>query len=280
MNSWKMTLARTPVIGPLALLVFRARIALRHVAGPVRTAAKWLFVSNETSNFTYPLEDSNRRYLASLISDVTGAEFAVVWAYMQELDNDAELKNHIAARTRQSEWSFLADKEVRFGRREGWYAFVRILKPAVVIETGVDKGMGACVLAAALRRNAAEGHSGRYFGTDINPNAGYLFCGVYAEQGEILYGDSIESLTAFDRPIDLFINDSDHSIDYEADEYRTIEHRLSDRAVVLGDNAHCSPSLLEFAQASKRHFVFFQEKPAQHWYPGAGIGICFRRPGR
>ncbi|QHE83686.1 class I SAM-dependent methyltransferase [Hydrogenophaga sp. BPS33] len=277
MTSWKMKLARTPVVGSLALMAFRARVALPYVGSPVRTAVKWLFASNETSNFTYELEDSNRRYLASLISDVTGTAFPIVWAYMQELEEDQDLKRHIAARTEQSAWSFLADKGVRFGRRAGWYAMVRILKPAVVIETGVDKGLGSCVLASALRRNAQEGHAGRYFGTDINPAAGYLFSGVYAEHGSILYGDSIESLKAFDQPIDLFINDSDHSIDYEADEYRTIEGKLSEGAVVLGDNAHCSPRLMEFAQASLRHFVFFQEKPAQHWYPGAGIGICFRR---
>ena len=53
-----------------------------------------------------------------------------------------------------------------------------------------------------------------YIGTDINPNAGYLFDEIYSENGKILYGDSIESLK-LNAEIDLFINDSDHSAEYE-----------------------------------------------------------------
>ncbi|MGH8488547.1 MAG: class I SAM-dependent methyltransferase [Gammaproteobacteria bacterium] len=88
-----------------------------------------------------------------------------------------------------------------------------------MVETGVDKGLGSCVLAALLR-HAAEGFPGRYYGTDINPAAGGLFCGEYARTGRILYGDSVRSLAQLDEPIDFFINDSDHSADYEALEIR------------------------------------------------------------
>ena len=137
--------------------------------------------------------------------------------------------------------------------------------------------MGACLLTAALKRNAQEGYEGRYFGTDINPLAGYLLSGDYANYGSILYGDSIESLKKFGSDIDLFINDSDHSAEYEAEEYKTIANMLSQYAVILGDNSHCTDKLLEFSLEANRHFIFFQERPKKHWYPGAGIGISFRR---
>ena len=114
-------------------------------------------------------------------------------------------------------------------------------------------------------------------GTDINPLAGYLLSGDYANYGSILYGDSIESLKKFDDEIDLFINDSDHSEEYEAGEYKTIANMLSQHAVILGDNSHYTDKLLEFSLETNRHFVFFQEKPKNHWYPGAGIGISFNR---
>ena len=97
------------------------------------------------------------------------------------------------------------------------------------METGVDKGLGSCVLSAALLRNHAEGHPGRYLGTDINPQAGWLFQGPYRKAGQILYGDSIESLQCLEGPIDLFINDSDHSAEYEEREYACItskSHRV------------------------------------------------------
>jgi len=238
---------------------------------------RWLFESNEMTNFTYDLEEDNERYLAALISDIAGIHVDAVAGFFRELTEDEALASHIADATARSDFAHTADPKARYGRRIGWYAFVRALKPKVVVETGVDKGLGACVLTAALKRNRAEGHAGEYYGTDINPNAGYLFSGEYARYGRILYGDSIASLTKLDCAIDLFVNDSDHSADYEAREYRAIADRLTERSIVLGDNAHCTSKLLEFSQATGRRFIFFQEKPRAHWYPGAGIGISFRR---
>lgn len=172
----------------------------------------------------------------------------------------------------------MADAEARYGRRIGWYAIVRALKPRVVVETGVDKGLGSCVLTAAILRNRVEGHPGEYFGTDIDVDAGYLLDDRYATAGRIriLYGDSIESLARLDKDIDLFINDSHHSADYEAREYAIVAKHLSPGAILLGDNAHVSPALPEFARQSGRRFLFFHEQPADHWYPGAGIGAAYR----
>ena len=99
--------------------------------------------------------------------------------------------------------------------------------------------------------------------------------GVYAETGKILYGDSIESLSQLDQKIDLFINDSDHSADYEYREYLTIKDKLAENAVILGDNSHVTDKLVLFSDFTKRNFLFFREEPSNHWYPGAGIGISF-----
>ena len=140
----------------------------------------------------------------------------------------------------------------------------------------MDKGLGSCVLTAALMRNNQGGSPGYYYGTDINPRAGYLLCGEYAKHGRILYGDSIESLRVLQEPIDLLINDSDHSAEYEMREYETVAPKLSHRAVILGDNSHITDRLRVFAQTSGRKYVFFHEKPRQHWYPGGGIGVAFR----
>lgn len=277
MRNLKSTIIRTPILGRAILAVFRAKTAIGYMNKPLSTLLKWLFRSKETTNFTYDLEINNKRYLASLIADITDIEFRTAMSYINEIEEDRELKEHIAGATAKSDFSHIADKKVHFGRRIGWYAITRAIKPKTVIETGVDKGLGSCVLTAALKRNKEEGFGGQYYGTDINPEAGYLLSGDYANYGCILYGDSIESLKNFDSRIDLFVNDSDHSADYEAEEYRTIENKLSEHAIVLGDNSHCTDKLLEFSLKTKRHFTFFQEKPHEHWYPGAGIGISFVR---
>jgi hypothetical protein len=104
-----------------------------------------------------------------------------------------------------------------------------------------------------------------------------MLTGMYREAGEILYGDSIESLKKLKEPIGLFINDSDHSADYEYQEYLTIVPLLNEQSVVLGDNAHATDKLVRFAAETGRDFLFFKEEPLNHWYPGAGIGIAFHR---
>ncbi len=277
MNKARMRIAKTPVLGPVLLTFYRARIAWAYYRGPLFRLVKWLFRSRELTNFTYDLDETNQRYLAAMIADVTGREFAAVTAYIEELEADRELRAHIENATKSSDLAFMADDQVRYGRRVGWYALARLLKPKVIIETGVDKGLGSCLLTAALMKNKQEGHDGRYYGTDINPRAGYMLSGEYADHGSILYGDSIDSLKRFDGVIDLFINDSDHSADYEAEEYRAIAGKLSAEAVILGDNSHCTDKLLEFSLETNREFIFIHEKPRDHWYPGAGIGLSFRR---
>jgi predicted O-methyltransferase YrrM len=275
MQNLKNKITRTPILGRTVLAIFRAKTAVAYFNKPLINMVKWLFKSKETTNFTYDLEEHNKRYLASLIAHVLNTDFFTIMNYIREVEEDEEFKKHIEDMTASSDMAFIADKEVRLGRRIGWYAFARAIKPKIIIETGVDKGLGSCVLTAALKRNKQEGFEGKYYGTDINPKAGYLLSGAYANFGSILYGDSIGSLTKFDGMIDLFINDSDHSADYEAQEYVTIVNKLSNHAIVLGDNSHCTDKLFCFALATHRHFIFFQEKPSGHWYPGAGIGICF-----
>lgn len=268
---------RIPILGRAFLIVLRAMKVLKYLRTTFINIFIWLFRSNEITNFTYDLDPTNLRYLASLIADIENIKISEAVAYIRELEEDNALRKHIADMTAKNEFSHFSDSTARYGRRVGWYVFARVLKPKIIMETGIDKGLGSCVLTAALMKNKDEGFEGRYFGTDINPKAGYLLAGDYANFGKILYGDSIQSLESFEGVIDLFINDSDHSEVYEAEEYRTVENKLSEHAILLGDNSHCSDKLLEFSLRTNRRFVFFQEKPLDHWYPGAGIGISFER---
>jgi Methyltransferase domain len=270
-------LVKTPFVGRVALFAYRTQFALGHFRKPVSHLFKWLIHSRETTNFTYDLEEKNKRYLAAVVADVVDADFLEIMTYFKEIEEDDDLRKHIAAATQRSDWAITADKDVRLGSRIGWYAIARAMKPQIVIEAGVDKGLGSCVIAAALKRNAREGHAGRYYGLDINPKAGYLLSGEYAVHGSMLYGDSVRSLEQFDGIIDLYISDSDHSADYEAREYAAITNKLSDRAIVLGDNSHVTDKLLEFSLATDRRFAYFQEKPFEHWYPGGGCGMSYKR---
>lgn len=229
----------------------------------------WGFSSNEDTNYTYDLTEDNLIYLAHTISIVCNKPFEIIMSFINEARNNKELSDFVIHKTKNS------DLQCKFGRRLGWYAFARALKPRVIVETGVDKGHGAVLLCAAVLKNKNEGYEGEYIGTDINPEAGYLLDGIYKEAGQILYGDSIESLKKINKKIDLFINDSNHSPVYEYEEYQTIKFKLSNTGIILGDNSHCSNKLSIFSKENNRKFLFFHEVPKSHWYPGAGIGISY-----
>jgi hypothetical protein len=263
-------------LGRVVLIPVRLNMALRYYTPQLKRTVTWAVSSREVTNFTFEITQENCEYLAHTISAITGVAYSSAMAYVDELQGDDVLKRHVIEATSKSGMRHCADERCAFGRRLGWYAFVRILKPHVVVETGVDKGLGAVTLCAALMRNAAEGFPGRYFGTDKDPDAGFLLTEPYSSVGEILYGDSIQSLQSIPE-IDVFINDSDHSAEYERREYELVAPKLGSNGLILGDNSHCTDVLARFSAERGRQFIFFREQPKDHWYPGAGIGISFMR---
>ncbi len=254
-------------------LAARRKIADYYFAKKLQMVEEWIVRDTENSNFYYDLTDLNKHQLAHFVSVVGNVTVEDAVGYIGELAADQPLFSHLQAGVTAS----YPQKEivVAYGRRLGWYALARALKPKVLVETGVDHGVGACVLCAALLRNFAEGRPGRYFGLDLNPSAGRLLTGPYATVGEMIYGDSIESLGKFPHAIDLFINDSDHSEDFESREYEAMAPLLAPGATVLGDNSHTTDALGRFARSHGMNFLFFREQPKAHWYFGAGIGAAY-----
>lgn len=100
---------------------------------------KWSKNLREDTNYTYDLTEDNILYLAHTISVATNTNCKTIIDFINEARNDVFLKEHILTCTQNSKFKVFADSEVKFGRRIGWYAFVRILKPKIVVETGVDK---------------------------------------------------------------------------------------------------------------------------------------------
>jgi predicted O-methyltransferase YrrM len=271
----RRTIARTP-LAPVAAFPKRLLRVVRHDAGVLRTSAHWLFTSREHHNYTYDLTRLSREHLAWFVSITCEVPIGQARGYLTEIESDDALRAHIQRATAASGRRGLADRDVRFARRIGWYAIVRTKRPAHVVETGVDKGLGTCVLAAALLRNAAEGHPGRVTSLDINPEAGYLAKGEpWSSVVDLVIGDSIASIRALDRPVDLFLHDSDHSVGHERREFEAVEPHLAPGALLLTDNVTVSNVLAEHAERTGRRFLAYRETPANHWFPGDGIGLAW-----
>ncbi|MDZ5441428.1 class I SAM-dependent methyltransferase [Micromonospora sp. 4G57] len=271
----RRAIARTP-LAPVAAFPKRLARVARHDAKVLRTSARWLVTSREHHNYTYELTKLSRQHLAWFVSVVCDVPVQQVRAYLNEIETDEKLRGHIEHATAAASRRGLADKHVRYARRIGWYAIVRARKPGHVVETGVDKGLGSVVLAAALLRNAAEGHPGRLTSLDINPEAGYLARATpWADVVDLVIGDSVASISALDRPVDLFLHDSDHSRVHEESEFETVESKLAPGAMLLTDNVTVTNVLAEHAERTGRRFLAYRETPARHWYPGDGIGAAW-----
>lgn len=268
----RRAVSRTRLASLAAFPIRLAKVA-RHDAKLVRTSARWLFTSREHHNFTYDLTPRNREHMAWFVSAVCDVPVGDVRGWFDELDADRALREHIESATAASARRGLADATPRYARRLGWYAMIRALKPQHVVETGVDKGLGSCVIAAALLRNG----SGRVTSLDINPEAGYLTkAEPWSEVIDLVIGDSLASMAKLDRPVDLFLHDSDHHSKHERREFLTIEAHLAPGALLLTDNVTVTDILMRHAETTGRRFLAFREQPLRHWYPGDGIGAAWR----
>jgi predicted O-methyltransferase YrrM len=256
---------------PARFVLFGLPPVLRQIG----LAARWVVTSKEYYNWTYDLAELNQRYLASYIAVVTGHDQSVIEGYIRELENDQALRSLLIERTLQSPDRHSSDVEPRYGKRLGWYALVRATKPRVIVETGVDRGLGTAVIAAALMQNEKEGFPGMVYATDIAADCGHLLAEPYKKYCQIFIGDSIESLKKFDKPTDIFLHDSCHEPDYEWAEFMAIEPRLHPASLVLSDNSLLTSKLLEFGQRLGKSFLYFQDQPKDHWWPGDGIGTTF-----
>lgn len=266
---------RNTAFGRLVLIPFRLGWALTFALRQVGQMLRWAFRSKEYYNYTYELTDLNRSYLASYIAVISGHEVTEIERYFGELDLDDDLRTMLRQRTLESPDRHNSDVEPLYGRRYGWYALVRATKPRVMVETGVDRGLGTVILAAAIMRNAEEGHPGRVYATDIVPTCGHLLAEPYKSWCHVLLGDSVESLKQFKEPVDIFLHDSDHRPEYEWAEFIAIEPRLHPGSIVMSDNSQLTSKMRDFAKRIGKSFLYFQDQPKDHWWPGDGIGAAF-----
>src|ERR1043166_8751139 len=262
-------------LGRIVLIPYRLLGALPYAFRQFGLMLKWAFTSKEHYNHTYHLTPLSRAYLVSYTAVICGHLESEIEKYFAELEGDEELRRSLIERALASPDRHNSDIEPRYGRRLGWYALMRATKPRIVVETGVDRGLGTVVIAAALRRNAGEGSPGMLYATDIVKTCGHLMSDRYRQFAKILIGDSVESLKKFEQPVDIFIHDSDHRPEYEWAEFIAIEPRLHASSITMSDNSQQTSKLLEFAKRIDRSFLYFQDQPKDHWWPGDGIGAAF-----
>ena len=120
MKRLKTAIARMAIAGDLLLgiwvfFAYRARPAFSYARRTFSNLFTWMLKSRETTNFTYDLEGRNKRYLASLIADITNQPYELIESYIREVETDSALHQHIRDGTAKSDQALIADKDVTMG---------------------------------------------------------------------------------------------------------------------------------------------------------------------
>ena len=245
-----------------------------HFGPSLSYAPRWLLRSREWTNFTYDYTALGNAAAFEAVALATSRPVTEIEHYAMEILNDEELKQWIATQIAQSPYRFIADQEVKFGRRLLYYLIVRACKPKVVVEAGTDKGMGACLIARALQRNQQEGKQGYLYALDLEASKGLLLGNQFKTIACLQFGDSVAFLQRFTAPIDLFIHDTISAVEHERLQYAALEKKLAANAITI--STWYTEEFLHFVRRTGRRFVLLPESPQNHWYSGGKVPISFR----
>jgi Methyltransferase domain len=239
---------------------------------------KYLLVDPELENFTYDL--ANEDELVGLVSASLGADAHEIRGYVAEAKSDTTFHAGLRRRARRR---LDVKRRPLFGRRLGWYAIARALKPEVIVETGIHAGLGSALLLQAVATNIREGHPGQVISVDIDPRAGWLVDNALRLYWRPVYGSTFDVLVpALDGlSVGMIVHDSEHTYECESFEFAAAVRHAAPTIALISDNAHATSALRDVCASLGIEYRFFRERSLDHFYPGAGIGfgLLRREPG-
>lgn len=141
------------------------------------------------------------------------------------------------------------------------YAFCRLIKPEIVVETGVAAGVSSSYFLEALNRNLR----GLLYSIDFpHPSnklpTGWLVPDRLRDRWRLVLGKSSERLPSMLKQlgkVDIFMHDSDHSYENMMFEFRTAWSYIRNGGLLVSDDTHMNRSFFDFAGEVNRKPVRF-----------------------
>ena len=147
-----------------------------------------------------------------------------------------------------------------------YYALIRLMRPGVVVETGVNNGFSTRFLLLAMERNGCgmlhsidlptPKEDVRQIGKDI----GWLVPDRLRGRWQLHMGDAKELLPKLLKTlgaVDIFIHDSLHTYDHMLFEYRTAWPHVRAGGILVSDDTDFNSAFPEFAAEVKCPPVMF-----------------------
>jgi len=131
------------------------------------------------------------------------------------------------------------------------YALVRLLRPSIVLETGVANGHSSALILNALGENGC----GELHSVDVSDDVGDLIVDRRNWHLHLLDSSSLKksfaAIVARLPTIDLMVHDSDHSYQWMRYELETVLPRMSSGGVLACDDANICYGMLDFCAAHR-----------------------------
>ena len=237
----------------------RPLVSLRYVA-----------VDPELDNFSYSL--TNNEELASAVASVVrDINVTDVMRLFDEIQHDPLVAEELRRRRR---WRPDAKQGDGYGRRVVWYTMARLLKPELIVETGIKDGLGSVLLLRALERNAADGHDGRLLSFDLSPDRGWLVAPRFRSRWEPVFAPTQEALEPAlrGRSVGLIIHDSEPTYERAAHEFAVAVDHAAGRLGMMS-NGDWSEALRDLCERTGARFASVRERTDHSFYPGARVDI-------
>jgi hypothetical protein len=235
-----------------------------------RQLAGYVLWSPEVGDYSYDIDDHESvvAFTAELL-DVTPDRARQLVAECLE---DEQLRRDIDGHRRPA----LLPRHPPIGPRILWYAVVRLVRPQLVVETGVWYGIGSTVLLRALERNESEGHAGRLLSFDPDPTAGWVVPARHRDRWTLVRATTEAALHASlrGRRVDVFVHDTPSLYERERGEFETAIESAAPLCVLISGNGNNTRALPDLCAEHDLDYRLVEYGAREHFYRPRGTGVA------
>lgn len=234
----------------------------------LRRRLAYVLFDPETESFSFEL-DNEREVIAALATALGRPEHELA-AYAAETHSDPELGELLARHVR---WRFDVKRRLPLGNRLAWYVFVRALKPALIVETGIYLGLGSLTLLRALARNAEEGAPGELMSFDTNPRAGGIVRDKAQDGWHRFVGFTHDLLlpAVEGRRVNMLFQDTLHTEENQRFEFGAALSHAAPHLLLVDGSGGYAPALEEICAERNGTYHRVPLRSRDHVFPGTEI---------
>ena len=234
----------------------------------LRRRLAYVLLDPETESFSF--EPANEQEVVAGLAAALGRPRDELAGYAAEIRDDPELGELLR---RHVGWRFDVKRRQPLGSRLAWYLIARAVKPELIVETGIYRGLGSLVLLRALERNRQQGSPGELMSFDINPRAGELVRAQAREHWRRLIGSTHDLLLpALDgRRVGMLLQDTPHTAENQRFEFGAALSHAAPTLVLVDCSGRPSLALEELCaeHGGVQHRVPMRSR--NHIFPGAEV---------